>query len=301
MRGANIVAMVVFHFFLPYRPTPMTDYANVVFAIGAFVAPAFLYLAGASVWFFLQWYPPTRLFKRGVFLLGLTVLISILIKARFYLEWTMIQDIGVAYIGMALLAFVTRYRFSAALVVYLIGAFAAWATNVLFVGEFPFLLYAPYFLMGYAYCAICPTNPVAASMRAVFLSVAMAVGLMGVGALAGNFARDGAAIFFADVLWRIGALTSFHFIAVYVLKNQRFDGRVGGALVLMGRISLTCYYIQQVTLRILQRIDFHPIVVTPEISHLMWIVLMLGLIWTILQIWKRFDYAFSLEWMMRRL
>jgi len=292
--------MVVYHFVLLYYPHPTTTYASVMFSIGAFVPPLFIYLAGAGVWFFLQRYPPTGLFKRGAFLLGLTLLISFIFKGRFYFEWTMIQDIAVAYIVFAWLARVTRRRFIAAIGLFSISAILAWLGGGLLVGEFPFLLYAPYFLAGYAFSALCPTERASARRRDVMRCLALIGGFIGASWVAGNFAREWLGLFAVDALWRAGVVMLLHLTAVYVFAGQRYDGRIGGALVLMGRIPLTGYYLQQILLRLAQRFDFHPILISPEVSHVVWVVAILGLIWATLRGWRKFDYAFSLEWLMRR-
>lgn len=300
LRGITIVAMVVFHFVLLYYPRPTTTYATLMFSIGAFVPPLFIYLAGAGVWFFLQRYPPTVLLKRGAFLLGLTLLISFFIKGRFYFEWTMIQDIAVAYVLCAMLALVTRYRFIAGVGLYLASIVLAWVGGVLLVGEFPFLLYAPYFLAGYAFSALCPTSRADARQREVMGCIALIAVLGGASWLTGNFMREWLGLFAVDALWRTGAIMLFHLTTVYFFAERRFDGRIGGALVLMGRIPLTCYYIQQVLLRLAQRFDFRPSIISPEASHVLWVVAILGLIWVTLRGWRKFDYAFSLEWLLRR-
>lgn len=299
MRGVNIVSMVIFHFSLLYYATPVNLYARVVFDLGALVGPLFLYLAGAGVWFFLQRYAPSRLFKRGVFLVLFTLLIGVVIKQRFYFEWTLIQDIGVAYLVMAIMARLTRKRFVALLIFYLGVLGVTWWTNAWLAGEFPFVIFAPYFMAGYGFCALCPTTR--ASSRVVLAWLGLACGLLVAGWLAGWLVRDFVAHFLVEVIGRIGVLMIVHFIAVYGLRCQRFDGWLGGTLVMLGHISLTSYYIQQVTLRVLQRIDFHPVILSPEFSHILLTSLMLVLMWTILKIWQRFNYVFSLEWMMRRL
>ena len=301
MRGVTIIAMVVFHFSLLYYTAPTSNYARVVFGIGAFVGPLFLYLAGAGVWYFTQRYSAGRLFKRGLFLVALTFLISVFIKRQLYLDWTLIQDVGLAYLVMALIMRVTRYRFLTMLALYLTSVVPVGMLDALFVGVFPFLLFAPYFIAGYGFCAICPTMRQAWFGRAVIVPLGLALIFLMVGIWLGSWVQGAVAHFFAGVMWRIGVLMIFHFSAVYVLRDRRFDGRIGGTLVMLGHISLTSYYLQQVTLRVLQQLDFHPIIVNLEISHIFLTVVILVVMWLILKIWQRFNYAFSLEWLMRRL
>lgn len=301
MRGINIVGMVIFHFSLLYFVTPTSEYTRTVFRIGAMVAPMFLYLAGAGVWFMVQRYALGRLFKRGLFLIVLTLLISVLVKQRLYFEWTMIQDIGVAYVVMAIIARITRHRWLVLLVVYLASFFTMWANGSYIFGEFPPLLFAPYFIAGYGFCAICPTPGQERTRWSILLPIGLAMGLTVIGLIASTWATGVLEQFWVGVIERTGVLMALHFGAVYILRARAFEGRIGGTLVTLGQISLTCYYLQQVTLRVMQRFNFHPIIISPEVSHILVTSVMLVAIWTILKIWQRWNYALSLEWFMRRL
>lgn len=302
LRGLTIAAMVVFHYSLLYFSAATNDYIRVVFSLGSYVGPMFFYLSGAGAWFFLQRNPPIQLFKRGIFLFVLTLLIGIFVKGRWYVDWSLIQDVGFAFIVIAVIARITRHRFAAALWLYLVcyAVYCPFAIPV--TGEFPFFPWSLYFLIGYGFAQVCPTRRTEPlNWRATLPALLLCAMMFGAGQFSDAVTQLSGYPFFADAFARSGWLMALYFVFVYVVGNWDFAGPLGSAFVLIGRVSLTAYYIQQILLRVLQRIHFQVVVISPEISHFILMSLVLTLIYAITQIWQRFNFIGSLEWWMRRL
>lgn len=302
LRGLTIAAMVVFHYSLLYFFQPTSGYALVVRFFGGFIAPMFFFLSGIGVWFFLQRNSPGQLFKRGVFLCALTLAIGVFYKGRWYVDWSLIQDVGFAFIIIAVIARITRHRFAAALWLYLVCYAVYRPFAIPMTGEFPFFPWSLYFLIGYGFSQVCPTRRTESlNWRAAFPSLLLCAMLFGAGQFSDAVTRLTGYPFFADAFARSGWLMVLYFVFVYVFGNWDFAEPLGSALVLIGRVSLTAYYIQQILLRVLQRIHFQVVVISPEISHFILMSLVLTLIYVITQIWQRFNFTGSLEWWMRRL
>jgi uncharacterized membrane protein len=302
LRGLNIAAMVLVHYVGIYYSQPSTPFSAIVYLIWGYVAPLFLYLAGAGTWFFFRTNPPSKLMKRGIFLSALTLAISIFPKGHLYIEWTLIQDVGFAFIVMAVIAFISPHRLlGTTLVCLLCSVFFSWF-GLTVEGVFPIFPIGLYFLIGYGYACLCNPRPAenVITCQAIVAALTAAI-VCGLGVLSNPWTQGTPLALYSDLATTGGVFMLLYFFFVYVLGSWEFKGALGEFILLMGRFSLTSYYIQQVLLRLSQRFDVKLLILGPFLSSVGMTTLIFVVIYGILKVWSKFDFVFSLEWGMRRL
>lgn len=302
VRGINIVAMIVYHFILPYYPEPTTPFASAIHFIGSLVAPLFFFLSGSGVRFFFDKYKPLTLFKRGVFLFLVALLVSILLKRHFYVDWNLIEDIGVAFMVMAILSWLGRYKFLAAVLIYavLLGLFIFLDFNI--EGVFPIYPMAIYFLFGYGFSQLCPTGSLKTNMKPggiLCIAVIIITVLLGIAGLA--LLPNTRWNWYSSALLKSAGFMILYFVYVFLLNELKFDGKINEFLIRLGRLSLTLYYLQQGLLVVLLKLDFRVIIFHPIVSYLLLTFVVFVGVYLLLRFWSRFKYIGSLEWCMRKL
>ncbi|MBI5034921.1 MAG: acyltransferase family protein [Chloroflexi bacterium] len=302
LRGSNIAAMIVFHYLLLYYPEPVDAITGAIHWVGGQLAELFFYLAGAGVWFFLRRGAPSTLLKRGIFLFLVATLVGLFRKGYWFIEWTVIQDIGFAFVLMALLAHFTTRRFSVGLGLYILfGVLARWF-NYGGVGFFPFFPNVIYFLIGYGYAALCPIRRnETSSIKSVALAVIVPMALIALGLAASGWRLFPGMDWYSEALLSIGMFALIYFWFLWVWGSLEFKNPFGEYLIQIGRLSLTIYYVQQSLLRFLQAISFHVVLVHPFLSYLVLMVSVLIGVFILLKLWRPFNYAWSLEWIMRKI
>ncbi len=257
LRGLTIAAMIVFHFCLVYYPEPTSLPTTAIHFIGSLVGRLFLFLAGAGAWFFLKKYSPVKLLKRGLFLFILTFLIAVFLKGRYYADWSLIQDIGFCFIVIALLAQVSPHPFGLALVIYLFffGLFVWFNFKV--EGIFPIFPLAIYFLVGYGAAWLCPVRhagPIMTKQAIFALTISLAMLVLGM--LARLWALGTRFDWCAISLARNGGFMGLYLLFIHGWGHWNFEGFSGRFLILLGRVSLSTYYVQQALVVFLLTIGF---------------------------------------------
>jgi uncharacterized membrane protein len=302
LRGLNIAAMVLVHYVPIYYPQPSTPFSVVIYAIWGYIGPLFIYLAGASTWLFLRAKPPTTLLKRGIFLFLLTLAIGIFPKGHVYIEWTLIQDIAFAFVIMAVIALISRHRLLIGTIIIMLCSFMFSCFSLNVDGVFPIFPIGIFFWVGYAYADLCQTSAAGAiSTPRTIVAAVTAVALFGLGMVSETWVRGTPLALYSYLSTWGGELMMVYFLFVRVLGSRRFDGALGEFVLLMGRFSLTAYYVQQILLRLLQKIELELFIVNSFVSSIIMTMVIFVAVYIILQVWKRFNFTFSLEWMIRRL
>ncbi len=297
LRGLNIAAMIVFHSNLIYFPQPIDPLTGAIDVMGGYVAPLFFFLAGSGACFFLRRHAPIQLFKRGIFLFLLATAVSIFPKGNYFIEWTVIQDIGFAFILLAVIGLITPHRFALGAGLYGLFLAATLGFNFQVTGFFPFFPMVLYFLLGYGFACVCPTRestrsplrPIAFAGFTIFATLGVSVSLM---------PTPWAGL--ADILFRSGIFMALYVGFVYGLGRWQFSNWLGQFLIQIGTLTLTAYYVQQTILRLLQYIHFQVIVINVWFSYLLLMLAMFGLVYLVLVLWRRINYWGSLEWWMRK-
>lgn len=302
LRGLNIAAMVVFHYSLIYFPVEVDLITAAIHFVGNRVAALFLFLSGAGAWLFLRHGAPATLFKRGIFLFALTTLVSVFPKRHYYLEWTVIQVIGGAFILLAVIAHFTPHRFIIGLGMYITTGIIAFVFQIDFPGVFPFFPHVLSFICGYGFAALCPMMP---NDHRITRQVALAclVGLVAfVSPLLINLVISHSAWTWYSATWQLnGAFMLLYFLFVWGIGQWKFSNPPAGLLVQIGRVPLSVYYFQQIILRFLQAIQFQVIVIDRLTSYFLLTALVFVLIYILIAFWQRHNFVWSLEWMMRQL
>lgn len=302
LRGLSVVAMIVYHYTALYFPSPVDDITWMIHWIGNHVAALFFYLSGAGVWFFLQKYSPILLLKRGIFLFILASLVSVLLKWNWRLEWTLIQDVGFAFLLIALIALVTHRRFLAGIILYVVFGILTFLFEWNMTGFFPFFPGCIYFLIGYGFAAVCirrDESRVFSKPMLIPLSLIVLTGL--VATRLDVDALGERSVWYVDALGKINNFMMLYFLFVWLGRDWQFKGMLGNILLLIGRTTLTSYYIQQIILRFLQTINFQYTVINLHTSAFLLVSSLLILVAVILLVWKRLNLVMSLEWIMRKL
>ncbi len=264
------------------------------------MGPFFLFVSGAGLAFFFQKHLSTTLLKRGLFLFALATLISILFKGHFEIEWTLIQDIGFSFILVACIGLLTPRRLLAAMLLYLLAACIVTGFDIRIDGVFPIFPLITYFLVGFAYAQACLTNTGSETSRPILVLLAP-VAALGIVGLASVSVRGTRLDWVTDLAFKTGVYMALYYIFTWILRHWTWQGWLGDYFLLLGRVSLTAYYIQQIVLRGLLQVHFQLIVFDPLISYVLLIALVSAVLWAVLRMWQAWDFAFALEWWMRRL
>lgn len=300
LRGVNIAAMVVVHYVIVYYPQPSTPLVETIYRLSEYVGPLFLFLSGAGIAFFFQKHSATTLLKRGLFLFALATLISVLFKGHLEIEWTLIQDIGFAFILLACIDLLTRRRLFLATLLYLLAACIVAGFGIRIDGVFPIFPFLTYFLIGFAYAQACPTAPRSETLRPMLALFAplLAFGIAGLASATVGVARLD---WVTDLTFKAGVFMVLYYVFIRVLPHWTWQGRLGEYFLLLGRVSLTAYYIQQIVLRGLLQVHFQLVVFDPLFSYVLLTALVSAVLWATLRLWQARDFAFALEWWMRKL
>lgn len=302
LRGINIVAMVIYHFILPYFPQPSTSYAQAIHFMGSLVAPLFFFLSGSGVRFFFEKHKPFELFKRGLFLFLIAFAVSIVFKRRFYLDWNLIEDIGLAFIIMSFIAWAKTYKFWLATAIYLILFVLFVIFNFKIDGVFPIYPMAIYFLLGYGFALLCPLrNSANDQSRNIAITTLVILGTTILGVLSLLVFKETRFEWYSSSLIKNGFFMSLYFMCVYWFGNIKFEDVISRFVIRIGRLSLTLYYIQQALLIGLLGINFHFIVINPVVSSLLLTAFVFLFFNILLKFWEPLKYKLSLEWWMRRI
>lgn len=299
LRGANIAAMVVVHYIIVYYPQPSTPFADALYRLSAYVGPLFLFVSGAGIAFFFQKHSASTLLRRGLFLFALATLVSIVFKGRFELEWTLIQDMGFAFILLAGIGLLTRRRLFAAVLLYLLAASIIIGLDIRIDGVFPIFPFITYFLVGFAYAQVCPTGNCETSRPMLVLAAPLvAFCVMG---LASVLARGTRLDWLADLSFKAGVYMMLYYAFIWLLRHWAWQDPLGEYFLLLGRVSLTAYYFQQFVLRGLLKVQFQTVIFDPLLSYVLLTALVSAALWAVLRLWQVWDFAFTLEWWIRRL